>query len=81
MRFPTLKEELHGREFNTDSEVILRMQDSLKQLPKEKKSVLLVLRNGLNNRTIAYHLRKDTLKQNDSLFAINIIIDFLCFYN
>ena len=74
-----LKDKLHGRKFYTDSEIISTVQNSLKQLLK--KAFLLVLKSGLNNGTIACHLKKGTLKKNDLPFSVNIFLDFtLGFY-
>ena len=43
----------------------------------QKKASLLVLKSGLNDGTVAYHLREGILKNNDLFFAVNIFSWFL----
>ena len=62
----TLQEKFRARKFNMESNVISTVQDSLKQLPK--KASFLVLESGLNDGTVADHLKKVTLKKNDFFF-------------
>lgn len=57
-----LKEKFAGRKLNTDSEIIIAVPDSFKQLPK--KVFHTFLKHRLNDGTVADHLTENILKNN-----------------
>ena len=76
--FSTVKEKLHGKKFNRDSEVISAVQVLWSIF--HKKASLFVLKCWLNNGTDRYYLRENTLKRNVLFFAVNILLYFFLFY-
>ena len=78
--FPMSKKARRGRKFNTNSEAVWAMKNSLKQF-SEKKGVATSLESGLKDRSVAYHLKEDTFKKNDLSFAATIFFSFLKFYS
>ena len=71
--FSTSKEELRGKKFITDSEVILTVQGSLKQLPE--KGFFVCFEKWIERVTVPYYLREDILKKKDLFY---LFIYLLC---